>query len=257
MLRLIVLALVLANMGYFAWSHHLLRDLRIGPSEEAEPHRMAQQIRPDVLRIVRTAGTGDLPAPPQAAPPQSPEPAPPAPAPATVPVPVSVPVVPASTASAASSSTPTPTACLQAGIFDSDQAETLRRTLSKKLPTGSWSLNKVSQPGRWMVYMGRFTDNETLNKKRNELKARNVSFERPGVAALEPGLTLGRFATEDAAERALVKLNTRGVRSARVVQEREETPGFVLRLPAADADTIAQLRAMRRVLGDKNLRSCI
>lgn len=239
MLRLIVLALVLANVGYFAWSHHLLRDLRIGPPEEAEPHRIAQQMRPDVLRIVRVAGAGDVP-----------EPTPPAPV-------AVVPAAPVPTPTPTPTPTSAPTACLQAGIFEPSQAEALRRALTTKLPTGSWSLNKVSQPGRWMVYMGRFTDNETLNKKRNELKARNVSFERPGVAALEPGLTLGRFATEDAAERALVKLNGRGVRSARVVQEREETQGFVLRLPAADADTIAQLRAMRRVLGDKNLRSCI
>lgn len=286
MLRLIVLALVLANAGYYAWSHHLLRDLRIGPTEEAEPQRMAQQIRPDVLRVIRVnAETPTTPVPtpaPAPAPAQAPAPAPSptasvapalaapdpvaATAPASATVANAVPVAAgvgvaagvAAVAAMAVASNPTtvPAVCLQAGTFDAGQADTLRRALTSQLPAGSWSLENVTLPGRWMVYMGRFNDNETLNKKRNELRARKVSFDRPGVAALEPGLTLGRFATEDAADRALIKLNRQGVRSARVVQERDEITAFVLRLPAVDAHLRAQLHTMRRALAGRNLRPC-
>ncbi|MBY0454391.1 MAG: SPOR domain-containing protein [Burkholderiaceae bacterium] len=269
MLRLIVLALVLANAGYYAWSHHLLRDLRIGPTEEAEPQRMAQQIRPDVLRVIRV----NVEPPPTPVPAPDPEPAPSPTAlvePAlAVPDSVAANAVPvaagvgvaagvAAVAAMAVASNPTtvPAVCLQAGTFDAGQADTLRRTLTSQLPAGSWSLESVTLPGRWMVYMGRFNDNETLNKKRNELRARKVSFDRPGVAALEPGLTLGRFATEDAADRALIKLNRQGVRSARVVQERDEITAFVLRLPTVDANLRAQLHTMRRTLVGRTLRPC-
>ena len=276
MLRLIVLALVLANAGYYAWSHHLLRDLRIGPTEEAEPQRMAQQIRPDVLRVIRV----NVESPPTPVPAPDPDPAPSptalvepalavpdsvaaaaaatASAPAANAVPVAAGVGVAAVAAMAVASNPTtvPAVCLQAGTFDAGQADTLRRTLTSQLPAGSWSLESVTLPGRWMVYMGRFNDNETLNKKRNELRARKVSFDRPGVAALEPGLTLGRFATEDAADRALIKLSRQGVRSARVVQERDEITAFVLRLPTVDANLRAQLHTMRRTLAGRTLRPC-
>ena len=49
-----------------------------------------------------------------------------------------------------------------------------------------------------------------------------VPFDRPNNASLEPGLSLGRFSTEDAAQRGLSNLAAKGVRTARVVQERAE-----------------------------------
>jgi hypothetical protein len=52
MLRLIVLLLVLANAGYFAWSQGLLAPWGIAPAQQAEPQRLAQQIKPQALRIV-------------------------------------------------------------------------------------------------------------------------------------------------------------------------------------------------------------
>lgn len=261
MLRLIVLTLLLVNAGYYVWSHRLLREWGITPTEEAESQRMAQQIRPGGLRILR-AGMGEalIPAPaplPTPAPAASPAPAPAIPAaPAALVAPAVPEPVAALVAPAASKPLPTPMVCLQAGVFNAAQADVLRRTMTSNLPVGSWRMDNVTLPGRWMVYMGRFTDNETLNKKRNELRARKVSFDRPGVAALEPGFTLGRFSSEEAADRALIALAKRGVHSARVVQEREETPSFVLRLPAVDANLRAQLHEMRRALAGKTLRPC-
>ena len=43
--------------------------------------------------------------------------------------------------------------CLQAGVFDEEQANALRR-VAGALPQGSWSLQRTTIPGRWMVYMG-------------------------------------------------------------------------------------------------------
>ncbi|MBO1010998.1 SPOR domain-containing protein, partial [Acidovorax sp. SD340] len=53
MLRLAVIALLLANAGYYAWSQGLLKDWGFAPEEQAEPQRMNQQIRPETLQILR------------------------------------------------------------------------------------------------------------------------------------------------------------------------------------------------------------
>jgi len=53
MLRLVVLLLVLANAGYFAWSQGLLGAWGLAPAPTGEPQRLQQQIRPDAVRILR------------------------------------------------------------------------------------------------------------------------------------------------------------------------------------------------------------
>ena len=64
-------------------------------------------------------------------------------------------------------------------------------------------------------------------------------------------------ATEEAAQRALTTLGNQGVRTARVVVERAEAPGFTLRLPALDSATRAQVETqLRPALGEKTLRTC-
>lgn len=229
MLRLAVIVLLLANAGYYAWSQGLLREWGLAPHEEAEPQRMNQQIRPETLQILRV--NPSRPASGSTAPPPPPPPPP--------------------TAAA----TPDAAECLQAGVFDERQAEALRTAVAS-LPAGSWVLEGTPVPGRWMVYMGRFADAETLDKKRAELRARNVPYDRPGVASLEPGLSLGRFPTEEDAQRALVALGSQGVRTARVVQERPDSPGFTLRLPAVTDALRPQLDALRPAMAGKTLRNC-
>ena len=235
MLRLAVIVLLLANAGYYAWSQGWLHSWGLAPVEQSEPQRLAQQIRPETLRILQARETP--PVAPSAASEATVSPAPsPAPAPA------------ATTASA--------TVCLQAGTLDQRQADAVR-TAAAALPQGSWKLESTPIPGRWMVYMGRFADDEALDKKRAELRARKVPFDRPNNSTLEPGLSLGRFATEEAAQRALTTLSNQGVRTARVVVERAEAPGFTLRLPALDSATRAQVETqLRPALGEKRLRTC-
>lgn len=51
--RFVVLALVLANLGYFAWSRGSFAALGFQPAGfgEAEPHRLALQVLPELLQI--------------------------------------------------------------------------------------------------------------------------------------------------------------------------------------------------------------
>lgn len=46
MLRLAVIALLLANAGYYAYTQGWLRSAGLAQPEQAEPLRMQQQIRP-------------------------------------------------------------------------------------------------------------------------------------------------------------------------------------------------------------------
>ena len=223
MLRLAVLLLLLANAGYYAWSQGLLQGLGLAPASPSEPQRLQQQIDPQNLRL--------LPLEPKSAPPAE----------------------PASEAASSTAASAAP-ACLQAGVFDARQADALRQAAAR-LPAGSWSLEPVQATRRWMVYMGPFADEDTLAKRRNELRAIGVAYDRPG-AALEPGLSLGRYSSAEGALRALSQLGAQGVRKARVVQERGDTAGFTLRLPAVDEALRAQLETLQPALAGKPLRSC-
>ena len=233
MLRLAVIVLLLANAGYFAWSQGHLRQWGYGPQEQAEPQRMNQQIRPETLQILRVNPSKVSAAP------------------------AATPSSPAATTTTADASTPAPAEaaeCLQAGVFDERQANALR-TAAASLPQGSWVMEPTPVPGRWMVYMGRFEDMDTLDKKRAELRARNVPFDRAG-GTWEYGLSLGRFASDEAAKRELQNLSNKGVRTARVIQERPEAPGFTLRLPAVTDALRPQLDALRSAMAGKTLRTC-
>ena len=237
MLRLAVIALLLANAGYYAYTQGWLRSAGLVTPEQAEPQRLQQQIRPETLKVLRAQGATNNPTPP--------------PAPAAAP------------AADTAASTPAPTTaapadageCLQAGVFDDKQATALR-TAAASLPPGSWSLEPTPITGRWMIYMGRFDDQETLDKKRAELRARKVDFDRAG-GTLELGLSLGRFSTEEAAQRGLTALNAQGVRTARVIQERQAATGFILKLPAVtDAQRQRWLATLRPAMAGKTLGSC-
>ena len=297
MLRWLVLVLLLANAGYLAWSQQWLAGLGLAPATEAEPERLQRQIAPEALRILpgqggqagkgvgnesgmnkdlasasaaaSTASSNAAEAVDEAVPAPAPAPATPAaesaaasapPGPAA---PQPAVVVSAAGAPADSGRTTVPVAaergeCLQAGPFDTAEATAWRRAASV-LPQGSWSLERRTTPGRWMVYLGKFADADALGKKRAELRARNVSYDRAGVAALEPGLSLGRFSTEEAADRALAMLerkNGDAVRTARVVVDRPEVVSFQLRLPLVDSALRAQLAPLRPALAGHALESC-
>ena len=227
--------------------------LGLAPTVQAEPERLERQVRPESLTLrPLDAASAAAPAPAPASRASRPAPAPaPAPTPAVPAQPAPAPEPPV----AAAPPPPAPAGvCLQAGVFNQQQADTLRRAAAS-LPAGSWRLEPVQLPGRWMVYVGKLADADAVRTKRSELRDLGVDTDRPG-AALEPGLSLGRFSSEEAAQRALTDLGRKGVRTARVVQERRDTPAYLLRLPNADAALRQQVRGLRGALAGKELRGC-
>lgn len=219
MLRLVALLLVLANGVYFVWSQGFLASWGLAPVQQSEPQRLQQQLRPEALRVM----TPDE-----------------------------------DRRGAAAAAAAKFSECLQAGPFDEVQAAALREGLSAvaALPAASWSIDAVVQPARWIVYMGKYTEADMLAKKKAELRARGVSFEPLSNAALEPGLSLGGFDSQAAAQSHLETLAQKGVRTARVVQERAETRSQRLTLPAVDEALRPRLEEIKPLLNGKTLRAC-
>lgn len=137
-------------------------------------------------------------------------------------------------------------ACLEAGPFNASEAEVAQRSLRDVgLAPGSWQVLSTEDSGAFMVYMGRYADRETLQRKLDEIKRMKLDAEElRGKPELQPGLNLGRFDQRADADAALATMVQRGVRSARVVTLRPAQRQTLLRLPAADAATQARLAGL-------------
>ena len=216
MLRPLVLLLLLANAAWFAWSQGHLQTWGLGPASQGEPHRLDGQLRPELLRIQRSE--------------------------------------PQRSGQATGATPADSTACLSTPPLDEATAERLRPLLAD-WPGDSWTLGPAQASTRWIVYMGRYPNAEGLQRKRAELRHRGVNFETVSSPELAPGLSLGAFVTETEARQHLEALNTRGVRTAGVVQE-NVARGAVLRLAAADRLSPGALDPLRTALGSVTLRPC-
>ena len=219
MLRSLVLLLLLLNLGYFAWSEGFLPLPGLSPTPHTEPLRLQRQLSPQAIAVLSESEA-------------------------------------AAVVAQAAASAPVPKVCLEAGLFDESQAQALRAVLQTGLPSGSWSLEPVTLPARWIVYMGRFDDAAALGKKRDELHAMNVQFEALHNATLEPGLSLGSASNQAAANQLLNQLAARGVRTAKVLQEQPEGKGQLLRLAQVDDALKAQLEALKAPLAGRTLGPC-
>jgi cell division protein FtsN len=252
MLRWVIALLVLANAGYFFWTQGHLAPLGLAPAVEREPERLQSQIRPEAQRLLnapREAATPE-PAKPEAPPAGTMPPASPPEPPAVAPEPL------APTAPALADAEPA-RACWEAGAFTEAQADRLRAALSALgLPASGWQLVESRSSGRWLVYMGRFDNAEQLERKRAELRALNVDFRTVSAPGLAPGLALGTFSTEAAAQQGLQKAVRDGVRTARVAQERAESLSFTLRLPSINEAQRGAIDGLGESMAGKRLQRC-
>ncbi|CDS53045.1 FIG00931207: hypothetical protein [Polaromonas sp. CG9_12] len=146
--------------------------------------------------------------------------------------------------------------CLQLGVFTEGQARTLRPRLKASLPEGSWSFESSGDSARWIIYMGKYISQAAMNRKRQMLAQLGLPFEPPLSPMLNPGLSLGSFASRAEAEEALAQMNQRGLRSAKVVLEQPELPSLWLRLPTADAALRTKLDALKPQLAGKAVQAC-
>lgn len=258
MLRLVIWLLLLANALYFAWTQGYLGALGLAPTEQAEPQRLQGQIKPESLRLLNDPRPA--PSPLSSPTPPSAEPAPtPAPGPSVEPSAApgeGTPTVADTSGTSAPAAPETPaTTCWQAGTYTPEQAERLRAALGATgLSRGSWRIDESRTGGRWVVYMGRYSDDQ-LDRKKDELGQLGVAF-RTLPPPLGPGLALGTYSSEAAAELGLQDVSKKGVRTARVVQERAEASAWTLRLPAITDAQRATVAGLGPALAGKQLQRC-
>ena len=218
MLRLFALVMLLANAGYFAWSQGHLRALGWGPVEQREPERLAQQMGADKLRLEGQPATAAAPTP-------------------TAP--------------------PEPTTChWVAGLSPAQASELTTALEAAGLDNSRWTLDESVLPERWIVYVGKFPSADLLNRKKTELRSLRVEFRDVNAPALQPGLALGTYSTEAAAQTALQELGRAGVRSASVVKEREAQRSVSLRLAALTTSEFARVEPVVQQATGKPLASC-
>jgi len=211
MLRTLALVLLLANALLAA----ALSGLFDSGTGEREPERLQRQHQPGLVRILGPqAASAALDAASQAA-------------------------AAASSASAA--------VCLEAGPFSAADAATAERSLRDAgLPAGSWQAQHQEDAGAFMVYMGRYADRELLQRKMAELKRMKLEGEDlRNAPELQPGISLGRFDNQPAAQAALAAMTQRGVRTARVITLRQAQSQTMLRVAAADAALRARLAGLQ------------
>ncbi len=249
MLKRLLLALFLANGLFLAYTQGWLAFAGLVPQDPRESHRLAEQVEPGKLRILNAQGqapataaapeprASEVPEPQEAANTDSPS--------------SDVAATPATAAPA-----PEPTACWQVSGFSVAQTITVNAAMQKLGGVAKgWSLNESVLPARWIVYLGKFANNEALQRRRAELRQERIEHREVNVPALQPGLALGTYSSEEAARKALQQAQRDGVRDARVAQERQETRTFTLRLPAVTASERRQIEGLS-VLADKTLQPC-
>lgn len=219
MLRLLVAALLVANLAFWAWHQPAVADWLGLPAarDGREPQRLQHQIHPEAIRLV---GRGTPAAAALAA--RAP----------VVGDAASSPDTTASGSSAAALPDQAAPLCLEAGPLNDTAAAAATRELAQAgVPSGAWVDVRRELPGRWVVYMGRYNDRESLQRKVDELKRLDLApVELKTPADLAPGLALGEFGAASDAQARLDKLQARGVRTARVVQL--PSPGAEHRLRA-------------------------
>lgn len=243
MLRLAALLLLLIN-GVLLAVHAGWIDGRSASASQREPERLARQLNPQAIQLLPATG-GSAPAASSAAS-------------ASASASTSGSLAPAASAAPPSLAAATTAACLEAGPLDTPGlAEAQRGLLAAGVAASSWQVQALPAAPAYLVYMGRFGDPAALQRKRDELRDLKVAaVELKDAPGLQPGLTLGRHPTAEAAEAALAGLALRGVHTARVVPA-PQRPGTaaLLRLPAADAALRNRLAGLR-LPGGQAWRPC-
>lgn len=248
MLRWGVLALLLANGLFWAWSRGWLG---VAPGPQREPWRLEQQVRPESVRLV----------PPGAVPPAA------ASAPQAAVSSASAPFGPASAASGAVAAASAASAggagaaalaCFESAPLEPAALQATEQALLAVLPARGWIRAARETPPQHAVVLGPLTGADAMQKKREELTRLRVGFEEvrlPGNAGA--GLALGRYETPSAAQAALDGFAQRGVRTARVLLLRPAGTETRLRIDNATPAQADALRAFKAPsLGSAGLSAC-
>ncbi|NRF66213.1 SPOR domain-containing protein [Aquincola sp. S2] len=234
MLRALVVTLLLANALVFAWSQGAF-DRLTGRRADAqrEPERLQRQVQPELVTLLKPgAASAALAAAAKAE--------------------------AAIEAAAAASAAAPPGLCLEAGPLAPGAVAAVEKLLLQAgVAAGSWQPVASERKGTFLIYMGRYADDEALERKIEELKRLRIEGQpMKNAPELMPGLVLSRFDDKTAAEAELGRLSQRGLRTARVITLVAPAPAVTLRLPAADPALRDKLSALKLGPGIAGFAAC-
>ena len=255
MLRILVAALLAANLAFFAWSQGWL-DGFVGVRSigDREPERMSRQVHPELVHVLPASGASDGAAAASGA--------------------ASASAAASSASDAASAARPESLAgsapsgavaaasapssiCLEAGPFSDNEATRVQATLDKALAGANVVDQKTPKPGRWLVYMGRYANAEALTKKEEELKRRKIQYsEMPESSPLAPGLSLGVFSDRNNATRALDQFAELDIHTARVVELVPASSNHLFRFETSDVALATRASALKLGAAARDFKPC-
>jgi len=249
-MRVLLLALLLVNLVFFAWSQGWMAGAGLGPVTQREPERLALQIHPEQVQVTPLASASATPA-------SAPQPAPSAPASAPS-APAARPSAPASGAEVAAAAEPT--VCRQIGPFGAMETKALAQAQAALSQAGLQAEAHTSPvPEQWMVLLGPFPSQDAMRSALDQLAQQGKVKVYAPVAdrpRYEPGISLGVFSSEAAAQDQLQLVRKQGVQGAKVVQRNAGLNRVVLRLPALTPQQVKTLGSVSGQLGGQVVKTC-
>ena len=270
MLRPLVVMLLAANIGFWAWSQGALDGLTGVPHDsDREPQRLAAQIAPERLEILRTelpaSAASAASAAPGAALAASATAAAAASSAASTVAAASAPPAEASaaaltppTAAPVPTTAPVPTVCLEAGPFNAAEWRTAQAALRRVLDDSSWTLTSREKAGTWMVYVGPYKSREIMARRADQLRQLEIAFEEARDLPDEyiPGFVFGRYGVEADARALQTRLTSQKIRYVRVVPLVRPAVSHTVRIPKADPAMRARLAALKPRLSGNAFEPC-
>lgn len=146
--------------------------------------------------------------------------------------------------------------CLRAGLIPKEQIAAVRLAAENALPEGSWRLLSLNLPERWIVYMGKYSSVEAVQRKKQELARLGITQLLPLPQRLQPGLSLAASSGKAQAEAKLSEFGARGVRTARVIQQQAGVNGAYIQLDRVSPSMQLQLEALEPALQGMDWQVC-
>ena len=228
-MRALFLLLLLANVGFFAWSRYVSP-----PDAAADPLPLTRQIEPEKMKVVTSSEI-------------------PAPAPAAAPTPA--PRTPTATAAPAAA---VALKCMEWGSFTLADAPRAEKALEPLALGPRLEHRRTEETAGWWVFIPPQSSRAAAVRKAAELKSLSIDeyFIVQEAGPYRWAVSLGVFRNEDAAQARLAALRAQGVRSAQAAPREMVVPKVWLQVKNVDAPLQARLKDAARAIEGSELREC-
>lgn len=149
-------------------------------------------------------------------------------------------------------------ACTEVGNFDAAEAKKFEAQLAVLSLGERLTRRALPEAARHMVYIASQGGKEAADKKAGELKRLGVEdfFVIQDGSALQWGISLGIFKSEEAARNQLAVLSQKGVRSARIGAHNPAANKFAFQLRGLDASAKDRVGKIKEDFPRQELREC-